>query len=493
MTTDNGVSAEEKEYNPEAVAKSVQEFPQAGQLPALLNSSLFWFVSQASDEIEPWGRNMRLRDRQLREFLTTESIFTSALGIVCSRNSAFRWSLEGPEEQVKKYQRVLEDANFGKGWTDLVMKVSIDLYTQDNGAFIEIIRTEDSETAEVIGIAHLDAARCFHTGNDKAPVIYQDRKGNYHLMKWYQVIPLAEMPTGIEGFYGLQYCALTRLLRGAQVAKNIAIYEYERTGGLQARAIHLVKGITASQVQDAIDEMKTRLLARGNTRYAAPLVVGSVDPKADIGHDTLEMASLPDGFNKDLAMKWYLSEVAMAFLEDYQTFAPLPGGNLGSSQQSEVLALKARGKGPGLFRSLMTHAFNFQVFPENLRFTFDEQDLTEEESAAKVRKLRAEERKLRVEAGELTPEAVRQVAVDDGDLSQELFEALGGADVTPDVTIEGDSSASSQLGGDHPIKKLPTTQPIQQAQPAQPKVVQKELVYDDNGRIKGVIERHYDE
>lgn len=454
----NGVHPEEeKAVDDHVVTRSVQEFPEArvGSIPGFAQNSLLWAVSQAADEITQWGRNPKLRDRQLREFITSEPIFASALGVVCSRNTAFSWGLEGPDRQVRRYQRILEEANFGKGWEDLIMKVSIDLYTQDNGAFIEIIRENEQENGQVIGLNHLDSQRCFHTGAPEAPVIYMDRKGRYHLMKWWQVIALAEMPTAIEGYYGLQYCALTRLLRAAEIVKNISIYDYERTGGRHTRAIHMVKGITAGQIQDAIDEMTSRLNARGAQRYAQPLIVGSIDPKADIGHDTLELASLPDNFDREGAFKWYISQIAMAFLEDYQSFAPLPGGNLGSSQQSEVLHAKARGKGPALFQKLITHAFNFQVFPGSLEFHFDEQDLAQEKEQALVKNLRATERANRIKSFEITPGAARVLALDAGDLPRELFDALGGDDVTQDVHVNDESAPDSQLGSSNAPKPQP--------------------------------------
>jgi len=441
---ENGTS--EKAVDLEAVSKSVQDFPDSPRLPTL-QSSVFWMLGQSQDEITPWGKDAKRRDLELREFAVSEPTFLSALGIVCSRNASFRWSIEGEDSLVSKYHRILEDSNFGLGWSDLIMKVSVDLYTQDSGAFIEVIRTDNDPGAEVLALNHLDSARCYHTGNREAPVIYQDRKGQYHVLRWWQVITLAEMPVGIEGYYGMQYCALTRLMRSAQIAKNIATYDYERTGGRHTRAIHLIKGITSSQVQDAIDEMNIRLSARGAQRYSQPLIVGSVDPKADVGHDTLELASLPDNFDREHHLKWYNTQLSMAFLEDYQTFAPLPGGNLGSSSQSEVLHANARGKGPGLFRALMTHAFNFMVLPDSLRFQFDEQDLAQEETEAKVKKMRAEERSIRILSQELSPEAARQLAVDTGDLPQVLFESLGGNDLTPNLTLQDQATPESQAGG----------------------------------------------
>ena len=74
--------------------------------------------------------------------------------------------------------------------------------------------------------------------------------------------------------------------------------------------------------------------------------------------------------------KWDIAVLALAFLVDYQEFAPLPGGNLGTSAQSQVLHMKSRGKGPGLFMKLFAHFMNFGgVLPRSVTFEWDEQDV----------------------------------------------------------------------------------------------------------------------
>lgn len=415
-------------------------------LPTAYSSeSLIWFLNTSQDEIEPWGRNVILRDKQLRAFSTQENIFLSALGMVASRNTSFSWALNGPTSTVERMHHVLETADFGLGWHDLITKTTIDLATQDNGAFWEIVRLEDRPDSPLIGINHLDAARCRHTGSPDAPVIYYDRMGHAHLLRDWNVITLAEMPASYEHLYGIQYSTLTRLLRAVQILKNINTYKYEKTGGRNSKAIILVKGVTTKQLQEAVDQARLTADSQGLTRYMNPIIAGSLDPKADVGHEIIELASLPDGYNEEITMKWYIGQVAMAFMEDYQTFAPLPGGNLGTSSQSDILHMKSRGKGPALFMKLIAHALNIRVFPKNVQLEWKEQDYEAQQAEALVKKTRAEERKLRIDSLEITPEVARQIANDVGDLSMELLELIGEEDVTTDVTIRDTSSPESQL------------------------------------------------
>jgi hypothetical protein len=146
---------------------------------------------------------------------------------------------------------------------------------------------------------------------------------------------------------------------------------------------------------------------------------------------TLELASLPDNFDAEKMFKLYLTVLSMGLLTDYQELAPLPGGGLGTSQQSHILSMKAQGKGSRLFMKLLEHRFNFLgVMPRNVTFRFEEQDLDAEEQEAQIKKLRAEARKLQGESGELDPAGLRQLAVDANDIPKELQDAMDERDVT---------------------------------------------------------------
>jgi len=428
----------EKQVSSQALSRSVIEtmpVPAAGAAPiGTIESSLLYFVARVAEEISPWGLSPTMRDCQLRAFWPNESYFCSALGTVTARNSAFSWTTEGPPRTSKAMQEVLYNANKGEGWQDLMAKTSVDLYTQDKGAFWEVVRGTDSPDGVLIGLNTLDASHCEHTGNPKYPVIYRDRLERFHRLAWYQVVTLAEMAMPLEDRPGLQMCALSRMLRAAQIIRNIIIYKEEKTGGRFNRAIHITKGVTRAQMDDAMAKASARADAQGALRYVQPLIVPAVDPKADIDIKTLELAGMPDGYDEKQTMELYITIIAMAFLSDYQDFAPMPGGNIGTSMQSNILHLKTKGKGPALFRKLITHALNFKVLPKAVTFTFEEQDIQADQDQANVRKTRAETRALQVTSGELTAEAARQIALDAGDMPQEVFDKLGGVDVTPHIT-----------------------------------------------------------
>lgn len=439
---DNGSSlVEEKAQSLEALSRSVVDTPSSPVLLSAPDTYILW-IATAADGITPWSKAPKLRDAQLREFLPTENYFASALGMMTARNAGFNWILDGPPRTVAKVQESLIYANRGQGWVNFIVRLSIDLYTQDMGAYIELIRKYDDPDASVINIAHLDAARCFPTGNAEYPVIYQDRLGKYHKMAYYQIINLMEMPSPIEFtmggvLYQLQYCTLTRALRAAQILRNVAIFSEEKTGGRFNRAIHLIKGVRAKEIKDALSEQQARVDTAGLQRYMQPLIVGALDPNAQVGHDTIDLANLPDGFSHEDMLKQYILALAMAFGVDYQDLAPLPGGNLGTSTQSEVLHMKSRGKGPAMFMKLISHFLNFQgILPKSVTFRWAEKDLAEEREKAEIALIRARTLSYGVISGIITPEIGRQLAVDSGDLSQEIYDALGHEDLTPDIEAQ---------------------------------------------------------
>lgn len=457
----------EKEYSARAAARSVIEEPTQtlnvnGAAPPFDVGGVFLLVQKYLDDIIPWGTNYKARDKQLRNFITDENIFASALGIVCSRNATFSWHLNGPPRTLNRMQELLEYADRGKGWESLIIKTTIDVSTQDSGAFWEIVRAEDSENAPILAINHLDAARCWHTGVWDSPVIYQDRLGKYHLLKWYQVIPFAEMPATIETFAGLQYCALTRFLRAAQERKSVSIRDYERTNGRHAKAVHLVQGITTRQLEDAIRVANAAADSAGLMRHMDPIVVGAVNPQANVGVETIELTAPPEDYKRDEYFKEYIAMLAMAFLTDYQELAPLPGGNLGTSTQSQILHLKNRGKGPGIFRRMITRAINFQIMPQNVEFHYDDPDFEAEKTEAEVKKLRAQTRQIRTTSLEITPQVARQIANDEGDLRQEYLALMGEQDTTDHLMVDDASPAPNQIDQQVQVSQRPSAGPPQQ-------------------------------
>ena len=130
------------------------------------------------------------------------------------RNASFEWEIvpanpesPDPKNTRRAVTRMLKNSNRGQGWKPFMLKSCYDLYNTDNGLFWELIRAKDSPDSPVLNVAHLDSGQCWRTGDPEVPVLYQDRFGKLHYLKWYQVITIEEFPSPIESMFGVQLCA----------------------------------------------------------------------------------------------------------------------------------------------------------------------------------------------------------------------------------------------------------------------------------------------
>lgn len=397
-------------------------------------SGLVLYLAAAADNFPRWGGVPRTRDLWLREFIADEGLLLSALATVSARNMAMTWKITGDEATAEAAVDMANNSNFGKGWENFIGRLSNDLYTQDNGAFVELIREDDDYRAPVLMLANLDSARCQQTGDPWWPVNYHDTEGRIHRMPWYSVVHLLEMPSGVHTsrggfFHEIQYSAVSRVLKAAQIWRNITIYRDEKTAGRFMRGLHLISGVNEAKVQDALTKANIGADAQGLQRYMTPAIISSVDPRAEIKHAMIELATLPEGWDEKEALDAYILALSIGFLTDYQEFAPLPGGGLGTSTQSETLHNKARGKGPGLFQRMIARLMNLHgVLPEGVVFEWDEQDAEADEQAARTRAARATARSTDIASKVLDPIAGRQQMIADGELTQEQFDELAERD-----------------------------------------------------------------
>jgi hypothetical protein len=423
---------EQKSFDDKSVGRSVVDYPPWQERGGFNISPIIFNMALNADEFPAWGVDISGRDKELRAFWHTEPTLASAVYGVSIRNAGMSWRIIGadpkkdpPVKTIKAVETILRNSNRGQGWLPFVVPLMVDLYTQDNGGFIEVIRAEDRPDSPVWNLAHLDAQQCLRTGDPDYPVIYTDRLGVERVLKWYQVIPISEFPSPYEQFHGVQYCAVTRALLAAQILRDIAIYKHEKVSGRFSRSVHIVSGISGDEIRDSIAITNQRADNSGQYRYIDPVIATSIDPTQKVDHVQIDLASLPDAFDEEATMKWYIAQLAMAFGVDYQEFAPLPGGNLGAGGQSQILHMKTRGKGPAIMMRLIQDTINYSgILPTNVLFQYDEMDLSARKDEAEARFTRGKDRSLRVKSGEIDMEAAREMAVKDGDLPEHLVDDI---------------------------------------------------------------------
>jgi hypothetical protein len=414
----------ESQFPGDALAASVQKAPDPSiGIPA--NTIYTLLISSVADSISPWGRLPALRDRQLRDFWPTESFLAGALADITFRNAAYDWEIRGASTAVETLLTdMLKAAISGDtfGWTDFAKKFSLDLYTQDNGSFIELIRDPGAdansrfknERAPVLGIAHMDSNQCQRTGNPEFPVLYTDRNGKIHKLAWYQVIPFSEFPSPIERMNSVGYCGVTRALRLAQIMRSILLFKDEKISGRHFKSIYIVGGVSRLDIADAKKLASEDADNKGQQRYIDPVILASLDPDKPVSTAKIDLASLPDGFDFDQEMKWYITGLASCLGTDYQEFAPLPGGGIGSSNQSQTLTRKSSGKGPAMFMKIAEAFKNYGVLPRGYEMVFEDRDEQRSLDRQLIRKAFQEEMALALRNGFITPEKARKIGVERG-------------------------------------------------------------------------------
>jgi hypothetical protein len=284
------------------------------------------------------------------------------------------------------------------------------------------IDVEDNHNFVAAGVV---VHNCIRTGDPEYPVLYTDRNGKPHKLAWYQVIPFSDFPSSIERMNGVGYCAVSRSLRLAQILRSIMLFKDEKITGRQYKQIHFVSGVSRQDIKDEMVRGQEEANNSGFVRFIMPAILASLDPEKPVSTATIDLANLPDGFDFDQEMRWYISGLALDFGVDYQEFAPLPGGNIGSSQQSMILHRKSSGKGPAVFMRTLTESFrNYGILPRGTTMRFNDKDEQEELERQEVRTKAMEESAIAVNAGILSPEAAARALVFRGILEEKEIEGL---------------------------------------------------------------------
>jgi hypothetical protein len=265
-------------------------------------------------------------------------------------------------------------------------------------------------------------------------------------MQWYQVIPFSDFPSPTERMNGVGYCSTTRALRVAQIMRSIFIYKDEKISGRHFKQINFVSGVSRQDIKDEMMRGQEDANNAGQIRFILPSILASLDPEKPVSVAKIDLASLPDNFDLDQEMRWYIAGLAIAFGVDYMEFAPLSGGNIGSSSQSKILHSKTFSKSPGvLMRMLSEGLVNYGAFPRGVTMRFNDKDYMEELERQEMRTKALEEAAISARSGILSPDAIRRDLVKRGIYDIETIKGIP-ADYGLDILIKNQNPIG-QTGG----------------------------------------------
>jgi hypothetical protein len=369
--------------------RALPEDDRASVASMFPTSFSFGYHNQEYDSlISRWWSEKR--DQQLRAFVyrPNNDILVGAISSMIKKFKAMNWAIEGPLRVVNRYQKVLTTAEFFQGWSFWLGKILFDYYTQDKGAFSELIGAGDPDgqiVGPVIGIAHLDAQFCQLTGDIEYPVIFNNPKTNSaHRLHTTRVAHFVDMPSPAEGMNNTGFCGVSRVIGSSEILLKINKYKNEKLDDLPEAGLLLFNNVLPQMWDDAKAGYNRETRRLGQEHWRNIMTLHGLDPAQPATADLISFANLPEAFNELESTNTYATILALAFGVDVREFWPITGGALGSATESLVMHQKARGKGVGEVIGMIERILNWKVLPDSATFAFDFKDDNEDLLSADI-------------------------------------------------------------------------------------------------------------
>lgn len=381
------------------------------------------YYSQARDV---WLRNFVLKSDHLKITVNTfiEKVLAIPLGIT-PRDATVKAHVALARQIYDDIQR---NSGFLRGFQSELSKFINDYLTTDNGAFMLLLgagKFDGPIVGQVVALLHLDSCRCFRTGNIEYPVRYEHTDGKGYKIHYTRIIFMSSMPSADSSLCDVGLCAVSRSIDAAQELLDMAVYSQEKLGSRPPRQIlYAKKGATLQQLVSATQHAENKMDAQGLTRFARTLLLAPQVVSGELELDLIDLAKVPDNFNRMDVTMLDTAVLAAAFGLDMRDLAFSFGLAGQTKADAEVQHLKTKGKGAAQFMRDFAIQFEEKVLPESLQAEFDYVDDTQDAQAATMDKTRAEARTIDLTSGATTLTIARQKMVDDGDLSLEQFEQL---------------------------------------------------------------------
>lgn len=387
------------------------------------------------------------RDMILSQTLHMEDMWAAATAKAVTKQAARGFTVEDSEDssvRVERAQKLLLWYD-GSVWSLGIQKWLQDFLLCDNGAFMEVEREGNKPWGRPTALWHLDSQRCHRTGDLKWPVTYWSADGEWHKLRYDQVIALADMPSPRREARGIGLCSASRAWNTIMKLSAVETYFREKITGSRTLAIHIVNGLNWTQLEDAMQDGDESQARKGFVVYKGSLIIPTVKADAPPSLVTIPLAEVPDGFDVDLERKDAYLRYANAIGVPVQDIQPLSGQGLGTGTQSIILAEEAEGYGLAAGMRALTQSINTFVLPKATTFSLSNaNDARERLQKASADKAQAEVLGILVQMGALQPMQAQNIAADQGLIPKEF--------------VPNDETAGGMLSDDEkPLDAVQTT------------------------------------
>lgn len=372
-TNGNGVKEIEQQTLDTLRQQSVQDLPSVSKDGA---GGLWWNANPRGPILPAWGTRDRERVLRLYDRHDYNTLWQGAKANLCKKLAATPWEIKGGRNTTNYFQRVLQDAQFGTGWTTFVKQFAADYLRFDGGAYAELIAPGDPRrppTGPITGIAALDSYYCWPTGDPEFPVLYWSRFGKIHTLHYTRVLHMVDMNDSDQFNPGYGLCALSRAI--AVVERQLFMGRYI-VSNLDDKPSPGV--VIANNIDQKTRDRMIAAYGREQSSDAPPpwgdvMWIYNLDPLKPATMENFTFSRPPEKFDYAVYVQIDVDDLALAMGVDPQDLRPLSSKSMGSAAQTQVLHEKANGKTYGDFLIELERRINL-AFPESIEFTFDTHD-----------------------------------------------------------------------------------------------------------------------
>lgn len=392
-----------------------------------------WMTS-AANMVPPYWSPMR--DTWMRDFVTTCDPLKIAINTFVNKATSIPFSVTARDSSMKNHieqaasveTNLLTMSGLLAGWKTEFKKFIQDYLTNDNGAFLYVQgrgRTSGPVLGPAMGVMHLDSARCQRTGDPEFPVIYLHTTGERYAIHYTRIIQMANLPSPRAEMYGVGLCAVSCAIEPSLELRDIATYSSEKFGSRPPRQILYAKtGATLDQLTSAVRLFDERVTSSGLTRFSRTMMLAPKVANQTLELDTLDMASVPDGFDREKVTILDLAMIASAFGLDLRDLAISFGVAGQTRADAEVQDKKGRGKGVHELLETLSDKLNALYLPPHLKINFDTLDDDQDEQRANIRETRSSARERDLRSGITTVRYEREKMLENGEMTEEQFNEM---------------------------------------------------------------------
>lgn len=395
---------------------------------------LLWSLGKTAAMIpEHWSR---VRDLMLVDFVRKTDPLKIAVATFISKCCTVPLLIQPVDESIPQHVNMaetmttalMENSGLRKGFYVEFRKFVWDYLCTDNGAFA-LVLAPGPVSAPIVGraagILHLASSRCTRTSNPEYPVTYYHTDNKRYRIHYTRVISMANLPSGEPELRGVGFCPVSLCLDAARELADISVYMQEKLGSRPPRSILYAKtGATVDQLKDAIALFQQRLDSESLQRFAKTILLAPKLPGGKLELDILDLASVPDGFNRQETTLLAMALVAASFGLDLRDLAYSFGISGQTKSDAEIQHIKGLGKGVAEFTDEFAKQLASRCLPPYLMANFNFIDDSQDEQAARIRSLRSTARTRDIMGGVLTVRVSRVQMLRMNEVTRPEFEEM---------------------------------------------------------------------